>query len=509
MAVGFRAVGSWENGATGLTADEVVAVPAAQVTGDLVIVIGCWKDYAITAQVSGYTELFELADGTTGTGNGLGSMKVGIWYKVAASDTESDPTLDFSTTTGLLGEATIIVFSKGAGETWLTPTYVTRALSWGTGSTTTAASSTIDVPSGGAVLAVAAIRDDSATFTRGNTAIDDSAAAVTWNGNYVEAPATHASTTTGNDMSCDAGYRLVTTGATGVTLRQTGTLSASETGQGAWVVLGTYTPDPKLAEPTAASLSLSGGTPAVAVSDNKTALPTAASLALTGGTPAVATTANVTAQPTAAALALTGATPAVATPVLSQPTTASLALTAGTPAVVATDNKTALPTAAALALTGATPAVVTPVVAQPTAASLVLTGDTPAVLTPVLTEPTAASLVLTGAIPAVAVGASLTAEPTPAALVLTGATPAVLVTNNVVALPTAAALTLAGGTPVVAATENRLALPTPAALVLKGVRPLVVATGATPPSPPRRRGVPELELDVALDDEEVLLTWAA
>src|SRR5512139_1160555 len=105
MAVGFRAAGAWENGATGLTADEVVAVPAAQVTGDMMVLVGCWKDYAITAQVSGWTELFELADGTTGTGNGSGSMKVGVWYKEATSDAESDPTLDFSTTTGLLGEA--------------------------------------------------------------------------------------------------------------------------------------------------------------------------------------------------------------------------------------------------------------------------------------------------------------------------------------------------------------------------------------------------------------------
>jgi hypothetical protein len=242
MAVGFRAAGAWQDGATGLVADEVAEIPAAQLTTDMVVVIACWKDFAITAQVSGYTELFELADGTTGTGNGTGSMKVGIWYKIAASDAESNPTVDFSTTTGLLGEVTVIVFTSGGG-TWATPTFVVGAINtWGTGGGTTSASSTITIPDGSAILGVAAIRDDSATFTRGNTAIDDAGGLVTWNGNYAEQPATHASTTTGNDMACDAGYRLVTTGAAGVTLRQTGTLSATETGQAAWIVLAIINP---------------------------------------------------------------------------------------------------------------------------------------------------------------------------------------------------------------------------------------------------------------------------
>lgn len=237
MAVAFRGVGTWENGATGLTADEVLAVPAAQVTGDMVIVLAAWKDFAITAQVSGYTEITQFADGSVATGNGLGSMKVGAWYKIATSDTESNPTLDFSTTTGLLGEAVIIVFSKSLAN-WETPSFVTAAHSWNTSSTTTSASSTVDVGSGSAVIGLAAVRDDSGTFTRPTTAIDDSAGAITWNGNYVESPATHASTTTGNDMAADAGYRLVTTGANGVTLRQTCTaLSAAETGSLLWIVI--------------------------------------------------------------------------------------------------------------------------------------------------------------------------------------------------------------------------------------------------------------------------------
>ena len=238
MTVSFRAAGSWENGATGLTADEVLSVPAAQVTGDMMLAIGCWKDFAITAQISGWTELIEQADGTTGTGNGLGSMKIGVWYKIATSDTEADPTLDFSTTTGLLGEGTIVVFSKSEAN-WLTPVALQAAWTSSGGPATISAGSTTTIPSGGAVIGIAAIRDDSATFTRGNSDIDDAGGLVTWNGNYTEQPATHASTTTGNDMAADAGYRLVTTGASGVTLRQSiQALSAAETGNLVWVVLG-------------------------------------------------------------------------------------------------------------------------------------------------------------------------------------------------------------------------------------------------------------------------------
>lgn len=239
MTVSFRAASAnWENGATGLTADEVLAVPAAQLTGDLILVIGCWKDFAITAQVAGYTELIQNADGTTGTGNGTGSMKIGVWYKEATSDAEADPTLDFSTTVGLVGEGVILVFSRSL-SLWQTPLALAAPWTASGGPQTISAGATIDVPDGGAVIGVAAIRDDSATFTRATTALSDAAGAITWAANYVEAPATHASTTTGNDMSCDTGYRLVTTGAAGVTLRQSiDALSASETGNLVWIVLG-------------------------------------------------------------------------------------------------------------------------------------------------------------------------------------------------------------------------------------------------------------------------------
>jgi hypothetical protein len=238
MAVSFRAVGTWENGSTGLTADEVVSIPAGTTTGDMMLLLASWKDFAITATVAGWTELVEFADGSVATGNGTGSMKVGCWYK-EHDGSEANPTLDFSSTTGLVGEAVIISFQKGASDTWDTPLAVTGGFSIATSTPSVAGSTDVDVPDGSAIVTLMGVRDDSATFTRAaTTGISATGGVLTFTGDYQEAPATHASTTTGNDMSCDAGYRLVTTGAATVELNTFATLSASETGTVLWVVLG-------------------------------------------------------------------------------------------------------------------------------------------------------------------------------------------------------------------------------------------------------------------------------
>lgn len=229
MAVTHRATGTW----TELTADGAVGIPAGATAGDRMFLFAAWKDFSITAQVAGWTEITEFADGAVAQGNGTGSMKVGCWYK-DHSGSESNPTLDFSASPNIAA-ACIIVFQLSAGEQWDTPTFVTAALSWTTTSTTTNASSTTTVPDGSVVLNVVGFRDDSATLTRGNSGVD-AASGVTFNGNYVETPATHHSTTNGNDMAADLGYRLVTTGGSNITLRATGTLSAAETGASLWVL---------------------------------------------------------------------------------------------------------------------------------------------------------------------------------------------------------------------------------------------------------------------------------
>ena len=139
-------------------------------------------------------------------------MKVGAWYKVAASGAESNPTLDFSSTTTLLGEACVSVFPQTAGgmdDAGLLDSSVAVAddrrdecdIGHDPGADWVAR-----------LACVIGVSDDSAAFSRLAADISMVTGTVIWNGNYTEAPATHASTTTGNDMAADAGYRLITTG---------------------------------------------------------------------------------------------------------------------------------------------------------------------------------------------------------------------------------------------------------------------------------------------------------
>jgi len=235
MAVSFRVTGTWAE----LVADGSVAIPATPQAGDRMYLFARWKDFSITAQVtspSGWTKLTEFADGSLTSGNGTGSVKVACWYRDWQSG-DTDPTIDFSVSP-TTASAVIMVMAKAASDSWLTPVAVTAAMTnWTTSSQTVSASSTANVLGGGVVMGLIGIRDDTATMTRPTNGIDDSAGAVTWNGNYVESPATHHSTTTGDDGAADLGYRLVSAGAT-ATLRMTGTISAAETGAALWVVQG-------------------------------------------------------------------------------------------------------------------------------------------------------------------------------------------------------------------------------------------------------------------------------
>lgn len=235
MAVSFRTVGTWAE----LTADGTVAIPATPQAGDRMYLVGRWKDFSITATVANWTELVEFADGAVSSGNGTGSVKVGCWYRDWQSG-DTDPTIDFSSSP-TNASVVIIVMAKGASDAWTTPVARTAAMTnWTTSSQTVSASASVAVPGSSVVMGLIGIRDDTATMTRPTSGIDDSAGAITWNGDYVESPATHHSTTTGDDGAADLGYRLVSEGAT-ATLRMTGTISAAETGSALWIVQGVNT----------------------------------------------------------------------------------------------------------------------------------------------------------------------------------------------------------------------------------------------------------------------------
>jgi hypothetical protein len=218
--------------------------------GDRVVLLAAWKTFSITATVAAdsgatpWTEVTEFTDGAVASGNGLGSMKIGAWYFDRGASTPGDPTITFSSAPAISG-VWIHLISKSAGDSWNAPAFVTAAWPVTATTQTISASSTVLVPNDSLVWAGIALRDDSAAFTRAATTGIDVASGITWNGNYVETPSVHYTTTTGSDMSADSGYRLVTTGGT-VTLRVTATISAVETGAILWLVHSATTPPPRV-----------------------------------------------------------------------------------------------------------------------------------------------------------------------------------------------------------------------------------------------------------------------
>lgn len=204
--------------------------------GDRVFAFAVWKAFGTTAQIAspaGWTEVTEFADGAVAAGANVGSVKVGAWYHDWLGDgSETDPTIDFST--GPVPAAIgAIVFQKGAGETWDIPVFATAAIAAATTWSATASSS-LAIAAGDLLIGIVGFRDDSATMTRpATTALD--ATGITWDANYHESPATHASTTTSNDISADSGYRIAASGSATVAPTMAGTLSASETGAALWI----------------------------------------------------------------------------------------------------------------------------------------------------------------------------------------------------------------------------------------------------------------------------------
>lgn len=117
MAIALRAAGAWLFGTNSITP----VIPAAQLTDDMMICIGTGKPHDAGMSVTGWTSLGSGASGTTAAGVDTGSMKLQAWYKVAASDTETNPTITEGSPTWNVMGGVVYVLSKGAGETWDTP----------------------------------------------------------------------------------------------------------------------------------------------------------------------------------------------------------------------------------------------------------------------------------------------------------------------------------------------------------------------------------------------------
>jgi hypothetical protein len=339
VAITPKATGTWAE----LVADGAVAIPGTPAAGDRMFVFATWKAFGTTAQITApqaWTEITEFADGAVAAGANVGSVKVGAWYRDWVSG-DGNPTLDFSVSPAP-AFAVCQVWQKAASDSWDAPTFVTQVITAATPFSATS-SATLTVKDGAVVFCLTGLRDDSATWTRdSNTALDDDGSpAVTWNGNVVESPAAHGTTTTSNDLAVDLVHRMVTTGAAGVNLTTTGTPAAAETGAALWVHQG-ITSVPA----TNAAAGVATGTGSAEGND--------ASLAPTGGIATgtgAAANATVTTGKNADAGVATGTGLANdADPLLASNATAGLA--AGTGAALQPSASVA-PTAGSAAGTGA------------------------------------------------------------------------------------------------------------------------------------------------------------
>ncbi len=219
--ISIRATGTPVYGTANLTP----IIPTAQLTGDMMLCLYGTKPYSDAPTINqGWTSLGYATDGTTAAGVDVGSMQTRVFYKIATSDTETDPTITNSTNN--ISTAVIIVFQKSAGESWFTPVGAGGGdASAGTGFSVTA-SSDVGHTTGDMVVAAAAFRSDAATPT---TARAVSITGCTL-GAYTQAPATDPETTSGGDMGMTCGYVPVNSGTSSAAPVMTATLGAAHTG---------------------------------------------------------------------------------------------------------------------------------------------------------------------------------------------------------------------------------------------------------------------------------------
>ena len=235
MAITFVGTGNTDTWAVSAASGIVApAEHASTAVGDRVFLIATWKDFAITAigedGVTGldWTEVDESADGSVGTGNGTGSMKVGVWY-FDWDGTNVDPQVTFSTSVNQLALGAILTFRKGASDTWNAPTFTNGNQALGSTISVTGGSN-LNYAAGDLLIAILGIRDDG-TFT----SFDATATGITWASSLNKAPSTDGSTTSGNDCSATCGYRIASSGTSSAAPTMSGTLAASETGRGTFI----------------------------------------------------------------------------------------------------------------------------------------------------------------------------------------------------------------------------------------------------------------------------------
>jgi hypothetical protein len=223
MAIAPRAVGTW---AAVNATTQTVTLPT-HASGDMLIVRAVCKPYSATPVIntSGWAAVgTAYANGTTGSGNGTGSVKAVAFYKEATSSSETNPVITWGTTVTPGAAAAVSYQKDGGGNIWMTPVGDGGGdTSAGTGHSATIQSH-VSVTAGDMVDAFTGICDDTTMTVPTFTQTSVTYAAVT------EYPATALTSTTSDDISADGCYRLASSGTSSAAAVVTGTTSTSETG---------------------------------------------------------------------------------------------------------------------------------------------------------------------------------------------------------------------------------------------------------------------------------------
>lgn len=482
MAISLKTAGTW---ARMVTDGGSVAIPGTPAAGDRMFLFGSWKTFSVTvATPDGWNLINDFSDGSANAGNGSGSVHNAVYYRDWQSG-DAAPVIDYSAAP-TEGHWVIMLWTKAGGDTWGSPSTATGAIA-SADPFSVNASTTLTIPNASVVMGLIGLQDDETAIARATDALDDTGGLVTWNGNYVESPATHFTSTSGLDMAGDLGHRLVTTGAAGVTLHMDGDPTAAESGAAKFVVQGLFTSDPQLVTPTTASLTTDTFAPTVTATNHQSVTPDAAALTTATFAPTVTATANQLVVPSVASLTTALFAPTVSAPATATPDLVALVTTTFAPTVSATANVTVTPDVTALTTATFEPTVSATAhqTVTPTTVALVTATSEPSVA---ITEhqtvvPDPASLVTTGFAPTVALSDHQMVTPTTAPLVLTTFEPGVTGGAGLTVIPSTAALTLASFAPDVSFTDNQLVTPEAASLALTTFAATVLAPNNATPDP--------------------------
>ena len=228
MAISLRTAGTWAED----TAASIgpIAMPTHQ-TGDMLIARVMFKSSTIATDTgstaaSGWTKLGTFFDGSVNSGNGTGSVRVEVYWKIATSSSEAS--IDVSTSNETQAAFVALAYQKAADETWETPVGDGGPDTTADTSKSMTIQSHVSVAAGDLIDFFMGIRDDTTM-----TVPDITQTGVTF-GAVDEQPAAAGSFTTGADCAADGGYRIATAGTSSAAAVVTGTLSTSETGS-AWM----------------------------------------------------------------------------------------------------------------------------------------------------------------------------------------------------------------------------------------------------------------------------------